>query len=153
MIWGCITYYGPGYACQIYDDNMTSIDYTHILETTLKDSFEYYDLDPTKIYFQHDGDPKHRSKHTTEYLKSKNINYTDDLPAQSPDLNPIEHFWHHLKIKLSAYPTRAKGVHELWERIGIEWNKFTEADCKVYIDSMPAKIQVVIKAKGGHTRY
>jgi hypothetical protein len=59
MIWGYITYYGPGYACQIYDSNMTLVDYTNILETTLKDSLEYYNLDLAKIYFQYDGNLKH----------------------------------------------------------------------------------------------
>jgi hypothetical protein len=59
MIWGYITYYSLGYACQIYDSNMTSVDYINILETTLKDSLEYYNLDLVKIYFQYDGNLKH----------------------------------------------------------------------------------------------
>ena len=43
-------------------------------------------------------------------------------PAQSPDLNPIEHLWQHLKAKLQQYDTPPKGVHELWERVAKEWN-------------------------------
>ncbi|KAG1225921.1 hypothetical protein G6F67_009170 [Rhizopus microsporus] len=64
LIWGCMTYYGPGYACQIVDGTMKSEDYIHILDTTLKDSLEYYDLTWNDVYLQQDNDPKHMSKKT-----------------------------------------------------------------------------------------
>lgn len=153
MVWGCITAEGPGYACQVYDGTMKSEDYQHILGTTLKDSMEYYGMDWSAMYFQHDGDPKHRSKSTTKWLNENKVKYIDDWPAQSPDLNPIEHVWHHLKLKLSMYPRRAAGVHELWSRIDKKWNTITGEECRRYIDSMVARIQAVIKAKGGPTRY
>ena len=40
MIWGCMTYWGPGYAYQVYDGTMKSEDYQQILATTLRDSLE-----------------------------------------------------------------------------------------------------------------
>ena len=153
MMWGCITSHGPGYACQIYDGTMKADDYQHILATTLKDTMEYYGLSWDDHYFQHDGDPKHRARSTTEFLKANRVTVLQDWPAQSPDLNPIEHIWHHLKLKLSLYPTRAKGVHELWDRVEEQWNTFDKDVCRRYIDSMPNRIQAVIDANGGHTRY
>jgi hypothetical protein len=60
---------------------------------------------------------------------------------------------HHLKLKLSVYDTKAKGVHESWKRIEKEWNTFTVGECRRYIDSMPDRCKAVINAKGGHTRY
>ena len=44
-------------------------------------------------------------------------------PAQSPDLNPIEHLWFLLKRRLAKYPKSAKGITELWERVQVEWEK------------------------------
>ena len=64
LIWGCMTYYGPGYACQIVDGTMKSEDYIHILDTTLRDSLEYYGLTWSDVYLQQDNDPKHTSKKT-----------------------------------------------------------------------------------------
>ena len=153
MLWGCITSEGPGYACQVYDGNMDSATYQHILGTTYMESLEYYGMDKTSVYLQHDNDPKHKSRSTTEWLATNGVRYIEDWPAQSPDLNPIEHVWHHLKLRLSLYETRAANVEELWERVNTEWDKFTGDDCRKYIDSMPSRIEAVIKAKGGSTRY
>ncbi|KAG1807346.1 uncharacterized protein BJ212DRAFT_1485742 [Suillus subaureus] len=44
-------------------------------------------------------------------------------PAQSPDLNPLEHLWVHLKRRLAEYEHPPKGMEELWRRIEEEWNK------------------------------
>jgi len=55
-------------------------------------------------------------------------------PAQSPDLNPIEHLWQQLKAKLQQYDTSPKGVHELWDRVAKEWTKggsYRVLDCKI----------------------
>ena len=68
-------------------------------------------------------------------------------------MNPIEHLWHHLKLKLSHYEKKAKGIHELWERVEREWNTFTAEECQRYVESMPKRIEAVIKAKGGHTKF
>ncbi|KAG1493878.1 hypothetical protein G6F46_013057 [Rhizopus delemar] len=99
------------------------------------DSLKYYGYNPEDIYFQQDKDPKHTSKLAKQWFVDNNFN-SDNIyswPAQSPDLNPIEHVWHHLKLKLSVYDTKAKGVHELWERIEKEWNNFTVDECRRYI--------------------
>lgn len=153
MMWGCITHSGPGYAYQVYDGTMKAKDYQEILNTTFRDSMEYYGFDWSEYYFQQDNDPKHKATSTIEWMRQEKIKILEDWPAQSPDLNPIEHVWHHLKLKLSEYSTRAKGVHELWERIDVEWNSFTQEQCRRYIDSMPDRIQAVLDAKGGPTRY
>ncbi|KAG0847169.1 hypothetical protein G6F17_012770 [Rhizopus arrhizus] len=155
MMWDWITYDGPGYACRIYDGTMKKEDYVHILDTTLMDTLNYYNYDPKSIYFQQDNDPKHTSKVAKAWFEENNFDSKSiySWPAQSPDLNPIEHVWHHLKLKLSAYETRAKGVHELWDRIEEQWASFTKDDCRKYIDSMPDRIKAVIQAKGGYTDY
>ena len=36
-----------------------------------------------------------------------------DWPAQSPDLNPIEYLWHHLKRRLMKYEDQAEDINKL----------------------------------------
>ena len=74
-------------------------------------------------------------------------------PSQSADINPIEHLWVHLKRALQKYPTSPKGVHELWDRVEVEWNEITTETCQNFIESMPRRIKAVIRANGGHTKY
>ncbi|KIJ20734.1 hypothetical protein PAXINDRAFT_6524 [Paxillus involutus ATCC 200175] len=62
-------------------------------------------------------------------------------PAQSPDLNPIEHLWFHLKRKLAEYPEPPKGIAELWERVEREWERIEAATCQELIQSMPRRVQ------------
>ncbi|KAG1145923.1 hypothetical protein G6F37_007120 [Rhizopus arrhizus] len=153
MVWACMTSHGVGYICEIYDGRMTASDYIHILKTELADTLDYYRLGDSDFIFQHDNDPKHTAKITTTYLIEEAKYPVLPWPSQSPDLNPIEHMWRHLKLKLALYEQRARGVHELWERIKIEWETFDKDVCCKYIDSMPARVQAVIKAKGGNNIY
>ena len=76
-----------------------------------------------------------------------------DWPAQSPDLNPIEHLWNHLKRRLNQYETVPRSMHELWERVEKELNEINSTFCLKLIESMPRRVAAVLKAKGGYTKY
>ena len=60
--------------------------------------------------------PQNRQK---KWFEDNNI-HVIEWPAQSPDLNPIEYLWHHLKSQLPWYDTSSRGVHELWDRVSEE---------------------------------
>ena len=51
-------------------------------------------------------------------------------PTQSPDLNPMENLWHHLKKELGEYEEPAESVTELWDRVQVEWEKILMEDVK-----------------------
>jgi hypothetical protein len=76
-----------------------------------------------------------------------------DWPPQSPDLNPIEHLWQHLKGRLSTYESEPSSISELWCRVESEWNKIPVQVCTELIESMPRRVDAVLKARGGHTKY
>jgi hypothetical protein len=151
MVWGCMLWEGVGFACKI-DGKMDATLYTKILQDELQESIAFYGKDSSNIIFQQDNDPKHKSHKATNYLEDQDITVLS-WPAQSPDLNPIEHLWNHLKRKLGGYEIEPKGILELWERVQVEWDKIEPEVCQNLIESMPRRVAAVLKAKGGHTKY
>ena len=151
MVWGCFGWDGVGTACRIHG-KMDADLYTSILEDELQLSLQEWGKTADNIIFQQDNDPKHTSKKAKNWFQSHEMRVMV-WPPQSPDLNPIEHLWGYLKRKLAAYPKPPGGVEELWERIQVEWEAIPVEECRKLIRSMPDRIQAVIKAKGGYTKY
>ena len=67
-------------------------------------------------HFSADNDPKHTSAKAKKWFQDHNVRVLK-WPAQSPDLNPIEHLWNYIKRMLNEYDEPARGVQELWERV------------------------------------
>ncbi|KAG1167995.1 hypothetical protein G6F70_009369 [Rhizopus microsporus] len=152
FLWGCIIAEGPGNLVKI-DGGLDSALYCQILEEDLLGTLDYYEISKNHVYLLHDNDPKHRSKMTQEWLKSNEVKVID-WPAYSPDLNPIENMWYFVKCELAKYDEPPNGILELWECVQHIWNSKIDKDmCLMYINSMPERIQAVIKAKGGETKY
>ena len=150
-VWGCMSWDGDGVLSEV-EGNMDRFQYVDILSQGIPESREKLDLDGEEFLFQQDNDPKHTSNHAGKWFEDNGISLID-WPAQSPDLNPIEHLWQHLKRQLKKYGTHPKGVRELWDRAAEEWNKIGPEVCQNLISSMPRRCQAVIKAQGGHTKY
>jgi len=151
MMWGCMLWEGVGYACKI-DGKMDGELYIKIMQDELQESIAFYGKDPSSIIFQQDNDPKHKSQRATTWFEDHGFKVLP-WPAQSPDLNPIEHLWTHLKMKLGEYERAPAGILELWERVQVEWEKIKPEVCQNLIESMPRRVAAVVKAKGGHTKY
>ena len=151
MVWGCMSAQGVGHACRI-DGGLDAELYTHVLSDELLGTLSYHGLEKDEIIFQQDNAPAHTAKITSEWFASHEIEVLP-WPPQSPDLNPIEHLWAHLKRKLAAYSTEPDSMHELWGRVEAEWEKIPAQVCVNLIESMPARVAAVLKAKGGYTKY
>ena len=89
MVWGCMTFDGPGYICRI-EGTLDQHLYKRILGDELLQTLEYYQLESDKVIFQHDNDPKHTAKSVREWLDQQPFDVLK-CPTQSPDLNTIEH--------------------------------------------------------------
>jgi transposase len=151
MIWGCMTFYGPGFMCKI-NNTMDQHIYKDILQEYLLQTIDWYDLDAEQVIFQHDNDPKHKSRSIQEWLGEQEFDVIE-WPPQSPDLSPIENLWATLIRRLNQYESPPKGMIELWERVESEWNKIEAEECRRLVESMPDRIRAVLKAKGRWTKY
>jgi transposase len=155
-VWSCMSWNGPGYIARI-DETLDSQLYIQILQEDLQMSIEEWGLTKDELIFQHDNDPKHTARVTKAYLESVGLTEVEGTllywPAQSPDLNPIEHLWAYLKIQLGKYPSRPTSCEELWRRIIYEWYNIPVELCRKLISSMPDRLAAVHKAHGRHTKY
>jgi hypothetical protein len=151
MMWGCMTHRGVGYSCRI-DGNMNAQVYTSILDGELLRTLDHFGMDKGQVVFQQDNAPTHTSRLAKNWFQRNDLEVLD-WPPQSPDLNPIEHLWGHLKRRLCRHETIPKGVHELWVRIQDEWNAIPPEVCEELIRSMPSRVAAVHKVKGRYTKY
>ncbi|KAG1191305.1 hypothetical protein G6F70_009323 [Rhizopus microsporus] len=152
FLWSCFNAKGPGYITEILG-GLDSKLYCQILSEDLMATLDDYHLNTADIVFQQDNDPKHRSKLAIKLFQENNVKLLE-WPAYSPDLNPIENLWDFLKVRLCAYETEPKSMHELFERVRQIWyNEVTPELCDKLICSMPDRLRKVIKANGGQIDY
>jgi hypothetical protein len=148
MVWGCFSAHGIG-NLHFIDGIMRGEDYRAILIAHLRDSARKMGLDQGFI-FQQDNDPKHTSKVVRDFLSSQRIE-TLQWPANSPDLNPIEHIWHNIGRKLAE--KRPKNKEEMKGLVLTAWNSITAHEMESLVYSMPRRLAAVIANKGGLTKY
>ena len=81
----------------------------------------------------------------------KNNDNCTTWAAQSPDLNPIENIWDYLERKLEKLPTTT--LSQLWDTLNDLWENIPTEIIQNLVSSMPRRIEAVIKARSGHTKY
>ena len=83
-------------------------------------------------------------------------------PANSPDLNSIEHLWHHMKIEFheeffssrNIVPSRSEdALQACMNDLKRIWKEKLGDLPQRSVASMPRRVAAVIEAKGGHTKY
>jgi transposase len=151
MVWGCFCFQGIGNLCRI-NEKMDSELYCQVLEEDFLGTLEWYNINKNNIIFQQDNDPKHTSKLTRAWLNSNNINVLE-WPAQSPDLNPMEHIWREVKNQLRKIPKKFTSKEILWDILQDIWNNIEMERCVELIETMPERINDIIKAKGRYTKW
>ncbi len=151
MVWGCVTQRGVGRLHRI-DGIMDSALYIEILKETYLGTLKDHGIKVKEVYFQQDGDPKHRSKMTSEWIKKKRIDLLPWAPS-SPDMNIIEHVWDHLDKKVRSRKNLPRNRNEFWEALEEEWYAIDVEYIKGLYASMPRRVQALKEAQGGYTKY
>lgn len=150
MVWGCFTKNGLGPLVRI-EGRITAKDYIDLLDNYLLEYMDSLD-DEIDYIFQEDNAPVHTARLAKTW---KEENYITCLPwpAQSPDLNPIEHIWDVLERKVRARNPLPKNIEELWEILQEEWFKIDDHVYQNLVNSMPRRVAAVIDSNGNPTKY
>ncbi|KJE96643.1 hypothetical protein CAOG_009020 [Capsaspora owczarzaki ATCC 30864] len=149
-VWGAISRYGISFFSEL-GDRMNGDVYLSVLNEELKDSLAAWGNDPNLIFMQ-DNAPCHKRKDVMKWFKNQNLTLLE-WPANSPDLNPIEHAWN--MVKNAVYKQREITNQDmLWERFQEVYHKVLTVEvCTSLISSMPRRIKAVLDAHGGYTKY
>lgn len=148
MVWGCMSAAGVGKLVFV-ESTMRKEDYLKILKQNLKESVKILGLG-VPWTFQQDNDPKHTAIIVKNWL-NKNVPNQLNSPPQSPDINPIEHLWEHLDRQIRKRNITSKD--HLKKCLLEEWSKIPTNVTQNLVDSMPRRMEAVIKAEGGPTKY
>ena len=139
-------------ALEVIEEMLISQKYIDtILEKNVKPAFEEFKdhLD----WFAEDNDPKHSGSRGAYLTRNWFLNNPDIpridwliwLPC-SPDLNPIENLWNTLQKSVCRVNNRKKeNLFNIAEKI---WIEIPTETIWGLIDSMPRRIEAVIKANG-----
>jgi len=127
------------------------------IKTLTAGLLSYFD---SGLEFMHDNAPIHTARLTTAWLLKHKIEAMD-WPPYSPDLNPIEHIWVHLKNKLITNHPELLNEHGSHDRLRtlmapllIEaWGQIEDRIFEKCWKSMPKRCAAIIKAKGWYTKY
>lgn len=148
MVWGCMSAAGVG-SLVFIDGTMDKTVYLNILKENLKHSVQKLGLG-NNFYFQQDNDPKHTA-HDVRMWIIYNVPHILPTPPQSPDMNPIEHLWDELGRRVANHTISSKV--QLKEKLQEEWEKIGGEVTKKLVNSMPNRLNEVLKRKGLSTSY
>ena len=102
--------------------------------------------------FLHDGTPPHTANVTNTLLQREAIDVMD-WPSRSPNLNPIEYLWDHMKQQLNSPNNIIRNIAELRPEINRIWDDIPQAYIQRLIQSWRRHVAAVIASNGDFTRY
>jgi hypothetical protein len=149
-VWGCFSWNGLG-PLVILHGILNAEGYKDFLTLCILSTIEDQFVDDSCLY-QHDSAPCHKARSVREWFMDNKVPEVD-WPAQSPDLNPIEHLWNELERRLHSRPQRPTSLTALATALQDEWAAIPPETLRHLVGSLPGKVRTVIKAKGEPIRY
>ena len=151
MVWGAFSSNGHTNLVRI-QERLDTQKYIDILEGNLLPAWDT--IAQAGAIFQQDNAPIHSANRTKLFLQHNGIP-TLDWPAFSPDMNPIEHVWAQMELKLQREYEDPEDSDQLFATLDVIWNELMDdVNYRVsLITSMRDRVQAVLDAEGGFTRY
>lgn len=136
-----------------FEGHLDSNEYINILETFLLPSVRAYAIpEPEPIYLVQDRSPIHTSRAVMAWFAAHSQIRLLEWPTKGCDCNPIENMWALMKQEWAVEKKTREAVNrkarEVWEGM-----RRTPNICSKLVDSLPGRLQRVIEAEGGWTKY
>jgi hypothetical protein len=148
--WGCFSWNGLGHVI-IQHGNPNAEGYKDILTRYVLATVEDQFGDDNCLY-QHDNAPCHKARSVREWFVDNKVPEIG-CPAQSPDLNPIEHLWDKLECRLRSRPQHPTSLTALTTALHEELAAILPETFRHLAESLPGRVRAVTEAKGGPTHY
>ncbi len=152
MVWGIFSWDTLGPLVPIeHRLNVTAYlsivaDHVHTFMTTVCPSSDGY--------FQQDNAPCHKAQIISDmFLEHDNEFTLLKWPPQSPNLNPIEHFWDVVEREICIIDVQPTNLQQLRDAIMSIRTKISEECFQNLVEFMSQIIKAVLKAKEDPTRY
>jgi len=152
MVWAAISWYSAGPIIRLHG-RITSGDYVDILGNQVHPMIQTIFPNGDAV-FQDDNAPIHTSRAVQSWFEEheSELNHLP-WPAQSPDLNIIEPLWSVLELKVRSKFPPPTSLKQLEEALLEEWHNIPSKTIQKLYESIPKRIDAVLKAKGGPTQY
>lgn len=93
-----------------------------------------------------DGAAVHKAGVVRQYLANKGVEWLEDWPAKSPDLNPIENLWSIVKRRVAQQGPRT--LVELQATVLQEYNDTPQQVIENLVASFPERLKRCVRVKG-----
>ena len=108
--------------------------------------------DWTRTVLQDDIAPPHQARLLDTFLQQAQINRMD-WPANSPDMNPMEHAWDMLGRRVCENHAPFANLQQLLVLLQHEWQAVPQADLANLVNSMRGRCNQCCQNRVGSTHY
>ena len=150
-VWGVFIGFHKSPLVLIPEGERTTNDLIQNVYDGTLSAFYFMHDHPHHLTLMEDSAPVHRSKLAQQRRIAYGIQKLN-WPPNSPDLNPVELLWKLVK-DLLRHHNRPRNKQEIMQTIEALWNEVSMEQLQNLIASMPRRIEAIISAKGGNTKW